>query len=165
MICDLLALRPISHITQKTLSFPHCTKIEQITKTMVILKQAPLFFAAFAAIQYYHKLPPSGWRILAKLPLVVRALWFGQHSLTSGERPSHLRSDFVNVWRHARLVVSPMTACKLHFDRPLWSVWWSDVCFEVLSCFFDHPTIDSTKKMPLHLFGKGVLMFRLDQAS
>ena len=30
------------------------------------------------------------------------------------------------------------------------------VCFEVLSCFFDHPSIDSTKKMPLHLFGKDV---------
>ena len=29
----------------------------------------------------------------------------GQHSLTSVERPFHLRSDFVNVWRHARLVV------------------------------------------------------------
>ena len=29
----------------------------------------------------------------------------GQHSLTSVERPSYLRSDFVNVWRHARLVV------------------------------------------------------------
>ena len=29
----------------------------------------------------------------------------GQHSLTSVERPSCLRSDFVNVWRHARLVV------------------------------------------------------------
>ena len=120
MICDLLALRPIWHITQKTLSFPHCTKIEQITKTMVILKQAPLFFAAFAAIQYYHKLPPSGWRILATLPLVVRALWFGQHSLTSVERPSHLRSDFVNVWRHARLVVPPVThvsfASIVNFD-------------------------------------------------
>ena len=41
----------------------------------------------------------------------------------------------------------------------------SDVCFEVLSCFFHHPSIDSTKKMPLHLFGKDVLMFRLNQAS
>ena len=29
----------------------------------------------------------------------------GQHSLTSVERPSNLRPDFVNVWRHARLVV------------------------------------------------------------
>ena len=50
MIFDLLALRPISHITQKTLSFLHSKRIEQITKTMVlVLKQAPLFFAAFAA--------------------------------------------------------------------------------------------------------------------
>ena len=56
-------------------------------------------------------------------------------------------------------------SCKLRFDRPLWCVWWSDVCFEVFSCFFNHPSIDSTKKMPLHLFGKDVLMFRLDQAS
>ena len=36
MICDLLAPRPISHITQKTLSLLHSTKIEQITKTMAI---------------------------------------------------------------------------------------------------------------------------------
>ena len=77
MICDLLTLRPISHITQKTLSFLHSTRIEQITKTMVlVLKQAPLFFAAFAAIQYYHKLPSSGSRILATLPLVVSAHTF-----------------------------------------------------------------------------------------
>ena len=33
----------------------------------------------------------------------------GQHSLTSVERPSCLRSDFVNVWRHPRLVVPPVT--------------------------------------------------------
>ena len=31
MIFDLLALRPISHITQKTLSFLHSKRIEQIT--------------------------------------------------------------------------------------------------------------------------------------
>ena len=60
---------------------------------------------------------------------------------------------------------SPCDSCKLCFDRPLWFVWWSDVCFEVLSCFFDHPSIDSTKKMPLHLFGEDVLMFRLDHSS
>ena len=29
----------------------------------------------------------------------------GQHSLTSVERPSYLRSNFGNVRRHARLVV------------------------------------------------------------
>ena len=39
------------------------------------------------------------------------------------------------------------------------------VCFEVLSCFFDHPSIDSTKKMLLRPFGNDVLMSRLDQAS
>ena len=43
MICDLLALRPISHITQKTLSYLHSTKIEQITKTMVISKRGAIF--------------------------------------------------------------------------------------------------------------------------
>ena len=43
MICDLLALRPISHITQKTLSFLLSTKIEQITKTMVIFKTGAIF--------------------------------------------------------------------------------------------------------------------------
>ena len=42
-----------------------------MTKTMVILKEAPFFFAAFAAIQYHHKLPSSGSRILATLPLAV----------------------------------------------------------------------------------------------
>ena len=36
-----------------------------------------------------------------------------------------------------------------------------DVCFEVLSYFFDHPSIDSSQKMPLHPFEKDVLMFRL----
>ena len=73
----------------------------------------------------------------------------GQHSLTSVERPSYLQSDFVNVWRDARHRGSPS-------DRLPWLIFvlWSDVCFEVLSCFFDHPSIDSTKKMPLHLFGK-----------
>ena len=35
MICALLALRPISHITKKTLSYLDSTKIEQMTKTMV----------------------------------------------------------------------------------------------------------------------------------
>ena len=60
---------------------------------------------------------------------------------------------------------SPCDSCKLRYDRPLWFVWWSDVCFDVLSCFFDHPSIDSTKAMPLDLFGKDLSMFRLDQAS
>ena len=43
MICDLLAMRPISHITKKTLSYLHSTKIEQMTKTMVIFKRGAIF--------------------------------------------------------------------------------------------------------------------------
>ena len=43
MICALLALRPISHITKKTLSYLHSTKIEQMTKTMVIFKRGAIF--------------------------------------------------------------------------------------------------------------------------
>ena len=39
----------------------------------------------------------------------------GQHSLTSVERPSYLRSDFVYVWRHARLEVQYVI--HLHLDR------------------------------------------------
>ena len=35
-ICDLLALRPFSHMTQKTLSFLHSTEIKQRTKTTLI---------------------------------------------------------------------------------------------------------------------------------
>jgi len=43
----------------------------------------------------------------------------------------------------------------------LWLRFDCDVCFDVLSCFFDHPSIDSSQKMPLHPFEKDVLMFRL----
>ena len=43
MIRDLLALRPISQFTQTTLSYLHSTKIEQMTKTMVILKTGAIF--------------------------------------------------------------------------------------------------------------------------
>ena len=43
MIRDLLALRPIWQFTQKTLSYLHSTKIEQMTKTMVILKTGAIF--------------------------------------------------------------------------------------------------------------------------
>ena len=51
-----------------------------------------------------------------------------QHSLTSVERSSYLRLDFVNVWCHARLCFC--------FDRPLWSVWWSDGLFRGLVLLF-----------------------------
>ena len=65
--------------------------------------------------------------------------------------------------RSPRGIYLPVThfASIVHYDL-------SDdltVCFEVLSCFFDHPSIDSTKKMPLHPFANDVLVFRLDQVS
>ena len=65
--------------------------------------------------------------------------------------------------RSPRGIYLPVThfASIVHYDL-------SDdltVCFEVLSCFFDHPSIDSTKKMILHPFGNNALTFRLDQAS
>ena len=90
-----------------------------------------------------------------------------QHSLTSVERPSYLRPDFVNVWRHPRLVVYIYLRLMYAFTSIVHSDLSDDltVCFEVLSCFFDHPSIDSTKKKLLHPFGKDVFMFRLDQAS
>ena len=37
----------------------------------------------------------------------------GQHSLTSVERPSYRRSDFVKVWRHARLEYALQSAIYL----------------------------------------------------
>ena len=50
------------------------------------------------------------------------------------------------VWRHAHLVVYIYVMCaftSLRSSSPLWFVWWYDVCFKVLSCFFDLPSIDS----------------------
>ena len=41
--CDLLALTPFSHITQKTLSFLYSTEVKQITKTTVIFKTEVIF--------------------------------------------------------------------------------------------------------------------------
>ena len=55
MICDLLALRPISHITKKTLSYLHSTKIEQMTKTMVIFKRGAIFLCCIR----YDPIPPQ----------------------------------------------------------------------------------------------------------
>ena len=46
----------------------------------------------------------------------------------------------------------PVTHVCFCLDRILWFVWWSDVCFKVLSRFFDHFSIDSNKMMPLSPF-------------
>ena len=59
-------------------------------------------------------------------------LMHGQHSLTSFERPSHLRSDFVNVWRHARLVVPPVT--HVNFASIVHSDLSDDLMFVSMSC-------------------------------
>ena len=59
---------------------------------------------------------------------VIRALcYYGQHSLTSVERSSYLRSDFVNVWRHARLVVPPLT--RVSFASIVHSDFSDDLMF------------------------------------
>ena len=58
MICHLLAMRPISHIVQKTLSFLHSTKIEQITKTMVMFKTGAIFLCCIR----YYPIPPQNVR-------------------------------------------------------------------------------------------------------
>ena len=71
------------------------------------------------------------------------------------------------MWRHARLVVYIYLWLMYAFASIVHSDVSDDLtaCFEVLSCFFDHSSIKSTKKMPLYPFGKDFFMFRLDQAS
>ena len=58
----------------------------------------------------------------------------GQHSLTSVERPSYLRSDFVNVWRHVRLVAPPVT--HVSFASIVHSNLSDDLMFVSRSCLF-----------------------------
>ena len=75
-----------------------------------------------------------------------------QHSLISVERPSYLRSDFVNVWRHARLVIYTYLSLMYAFALICLMIW---CLFRGLVSLF----------VSLHPFGKDVLMFCLDQAS
>ena len=72
-------------------------------------------FSRISEVGPNRKLVPSTSR------LSFWTVWFrhnqqsaGQHSLTSVERPSYLRANFVNVWRHVRLEVYVI---HLHFDR------------------------------------------------
>ena len=69
--------------------------------------------------------------------------------------------------RSPRGIYLPVTLIMCAFASIVHSDLSDDltVCFEALSCFFDHPSIDSTKKMLLHPFGNDLLMFPLDQAS
>ena len=57
----------------------------------------------------------------------------------------------------------PVTHVSFALIVHSWFVWWSDVCFELLSCFFDHPSIDSIKRC--YCICLDVLMFRPHQAS
>ena len=73
----------------------------------------------------------------------------GQHSLTSVERPSYLRSDFVNVWRQAQVKY----VIHLHFDRlyPTCLIFGERVCltFSITPRLIP---IKSNKTMPLPSF-------------
>ena len=78
-----------------------------------------------------------------------------QHSLTSVERPSYLRSDFVNLWRHARLEVfnTLKYVIHLHLDRlyPTCLIFGERFCptFWIIPRLIP---INSNKKMPLPPF-------------
>ena len=90
-----------------------------------------------------------------RLPVLNLLLCFalpnGQHSLTSVERPSYLRLDFVNVWCHARLEV--WYVIHLHFDRlyPTCLIFGERFCptFSIIPRLIP---INSNKKMPLPPF-------------
>ena len=73
----------------------------------------------------------------------------GQHSLTSVERPSYLRSDFVNVWRQAQVKY----VIHLHFDRlyPTCLIFGERFCPTFLIIPRLIP-IYSNKKMPMPSF-------------
>ena len=85
--------------------------------------------------------------------------------------PRQKWSALVNIRRKALLSSAGFRKRMMSLMYTFASIVHSDssddltVCFEVLSCFFDHPSIDSTQKMLLHPFGKNVFMFCLDQAS
>ena len=89
--------------------------------------------------------------------------FFGQHSLTSVERPSHLWSDFV---KYDIILTSwfIFTPCMLlpRFDRPVHSGLSDDMMFVSRSClaFSIFPRLIHPQKMPLYPFEKDVLMFR-----
>ena len=83
--------------------------------------------------------------------LMHEALKSGQHSLTSVERFSYLRSDFAQAWRHARLEVKYVI--HLHFDRlyPTCLIFGERFCptFWIIPRLIP---INSNKKMPLPPF-------------
>ena len=89
--------------------------------------------------------------------IVPRVFSFGQHSLTSVERPLVSSVGF----RKRMTSRSPRGIYNVClFDGLLMLLLRSGtdlsddltVCSQVLSCFFDHPSIDSNKKMSLSPF-------------
>ena len=91
------------------------------------------FFLSMLLIPYYTTVfrgqSQNRWY---KTAMSAAMLLNGQHSLTSVERPSHLRSDFVNVWPHARLVVTPVT--HVSFASIVHSDLSDDLMFVSMSC-------------------------------
>ena len=106
--------------------------------------------ASIVAMRDIRTVPPSWSQFLLSIEHVTN--FVTSWCIYSGEG----RSALVNIRRKALLSSvgfrkrmtsrfprgSSCDLCKLRFDRPLRFVWWSDVCFEVLSCFFFHPSID-----------------------
>ena len=91
----------------------------------------------------------SGKRRASESLSLTSHLTSGQHSLTSVERPSYLRSDFVNVWRHARLEVQYVIL--LHFLYPTCLIFGESFCptFWIIPGLIP---VNSNKKMPLPPF-------------
>ena len=85
----------------------------------------------------------------------------GQHLLTSVERPSYLRSDFVNVWRHARLVIYIYLWLMYAFALICLMIWclFRGLVLLIQSSLDWFNQEDATASV-----WKGCLMFCLDQA-
>ena len=75
MLCDSLALRPISYITKKTLPYLHSTKIEQMTKTMVIFKRGAIFLCCIRCDDCDPIPPQTSVQRLAHTRNVTTCCW------------------------------------------------------------------------------------------
>ena len=107
MICDLLALRPISHITQKTLSYLHSTKIERMTKTMIIFKRGAIFLCCVRC----DPIPPQTSVQRLAHTRNVTTCCSSHHCLKQKELEPHFRQkSFCTTW--------PSFICRLLFTQP-----------------------------------------------
>ena len=91
---------------------------------------------------------------------IIGPLLSGQHSLTSVERPFNLRSDLINVWRHARLVVYIFLWLMYTFASIVHSDLSDDLMFVSRSClaFLIIPRLIKTRCHCLRL--KDVVKFQ-----